>query len=81
MISTLFGIIMRDLIRFYQNIGLITSDLVTVGTAQNNYITDQENIFAWSRVVFFGTIAIAVIVFIIAYVKEERVKRKNAYGK
>lgn len=79
MISGLFGLLMKDLIKFYQNIGLITKDLILSDPQVNYTCTDVDGIMAWSRVFFFVALAIFAVLFIIALVKadkEQEAKRK-----
>lgn len=79
MISGLFGLLMKDLIKFYQSIGLITKDLILSDPQVNYTCTDVDGIMAWSRVFFFVALTIFAILFIIALVKadkEQEAKRK-----
>lgn len=77
LISTLFGIFMKDLIGFYQRLGLINKDLVIEATMQNFYITDQDNIFAWTRILLLVIIGFFVLSIVIIYLKEEKRKIKK----
>lgn len=80
LISSFFGLIMKELIKLYQDMGLITKDLILSDPQVNYTCTDVDGIMAWSRVFFFVMLGIIVIGGFIALEiahKEQEEKREK----